>query len=171
MATTAITVREYLATSWSPDREYVDGEVVERNLGEKDHSALQRFFTLWFGNRRDLLGVDVWPELRMQVNSDRFRIPDVGVTRVGDTFERYITQPPVLCIEILSPEDRLAAIRQKVDDYALMGVRDTWVIDPINRRTYLCVAGKFEEFRGDALEVAGTDISIPVADLWAELDR
>jgi hypothetical protein len=41
MATAAISVREYLATSWSPDREHVDGEVVQRNLGEKDHSALQ----------------------------------------------------------------------------------------------------------------------------------
>ena len=32
---------EYLATSYRPDREYVDGAVVERNLGEHDHSRLQ----------------------------------------------------------------------------------------------------------------------------------
>ncbi len=32
------TVREYLRTSWSPDREFVDGRIEERNLGEKDHS-------------------------------------------------------------------------------------------------------------------------------------
>src|SRR6202142_234423 len=30
------TVREYLRTSWSPDREYVDGRIEERNLGEKE---------------------------------------------------------------------------------------------------------------------------------------
>ena len=35
------TVREYLRTSWSPDREYIDGRIEERNLGEKSfhHSA------------------------------------------------------------------------------------------------------------------------------------
>jgi hypothetical protein len=35
------TVREYLRTSWSPDREYVNGRIEERNLGEKEHSILQ----------------------------------------------------------------------------------------------------------------------------------
>jgi hypothetical protein len=29
-----ISVREYLSTSYSPDREYVDGRIVERSVGE-----------------------------------------------------------------------------------------------------------------------------------------
>ncbi len=40
-ARTLISVEEYLATSYRPDCDYVDGEVVERNLGEWDHSRLQ----------------------------------------------------------------------------------------------------------------------------------
>ena len=35
-----ISIEEYLGTSYSPDREYVDGEIVERNLGEKTHSKI-----------------------------------------------------------------------------------------------------------------------------------
>ena len=35
---------EYLATSYRPDREYVDGEVKERNVGEYDHSRPQAAF-------------------------------------------------------------------------------------------------------------------------------
>jgi hypothetical protein len=36
MATSAIVpVSEYLRTSYSPDCDYVDGEVQERNLGEQ----------------------------------------------------------------------------------------------------------------------------------------
>ena len=31
----------YLRTSYHPDREYVDGRIVERNLGEKTHSSIQ----------------------------------------------------------------------------------------------------------------------------------
>ena len=36
---TLVSVEEYLNTSYDgADREYVDGRIVERNLGEKDHS-------------------------------------------------------------------------------------------------------------------------------------
>ena len=33
-------MEEYLATSYRPDCDYVDGEIEERNLGEKEHSIL-----------------------------------------------------------------------------------------------------------------------------------
>jgi hypothetical protein len=35
---TLVSVQEYLATSFRPDRDYVDGEIQERNLGERPHS-------------------------------------------------------------------------------------------------------------------------------------
>ncbi len=40
-AQTLISVEEYLKTSYSPDCDYVDGVVEERNLGERDHSWIQ----------------------------------------------------------------------------------------------------------------------------------
>ena len=39
---TPISVEEYLATSYRPDCDFVDGQLIERNLGTKDHSKLQR---------------------------------------------------------------------------------------------------------------------------------
>ena len=42
------TVQDYLRASWHPDREFVDGRIEERNLGEIEHSILQRFFTVLF---------------------------------------------------------------------------------------------------------------------------
>lgn len=36
-----VSVEEYLHTSYDPVCEYVDAEVLERNLGELDHSSLQ----------------------------------------------------------------------------------------------------------------------------------
>jgi len=33
-----ISLQEYLATSWRPDREYIDGEVRERNVGKWEHA-------------------------------------------------------------------------------------------------------------------------------------
>ena len=38
---TIIPVEEYLATDYSPDCDYVDGQVLKRNVGEYDHSKLQ----------------------------------------------------------------------------------------------------------------------------------
>jgi hypothetical protein len=39
---TLISVQEYLGTSYRPDCDYVDGEVLERNLGEFEHASAQR---------------------------------------------------------------------------------------------------------------------------------
>ena len=39
MSTSISSLEQYLHETWSPDREYVDGEIVERNLGEKSHAA------------------------------------------------------------------------------------------------------------------------------------
>jgi Uma2 family endonuclease len=171
MATTAISVREYLATTWRPDRDYVDGEARERNLGEKEHALLQTFLAAWFFIHRAAWQVVPLTEQRVQVNSDRFRIPDVLLMRQGQEFERIVEEPPLLCVEIISREDRMGEIRARIDDYVRMGVGDCWVIDPHARRTYVCVAGKFAEFEGDALRIAGTEIFVAVGDLWAELER
>ncbi len=39
-ATTAVLLSEYLETSYRPDCEYIDGELLERNVGEWDYSRL-----------------------------------------------------------------------------------------------------------------------------------
>ena len=67
---TLTSVEEYLNTSYPEgDREYVDGHIVERNLGEKPH--------YFFRFRRKTLGTFSFVEQRVQVKQNRFRIPDV----------------------------------------------------------------------------------------------
>ena len=75
-----ISVEQYLRTSYRPDCDYVDGEVVERNLGERDHSWLQIVLGRYMLNRYEHEGIFVFPELRVQVKAGRFRIPDLCVT-------------------------------------------------------------------------------------------
>lgn len=43
-----VPVEEYLRTMYDPDCDYVDGEVQERNWGERDHSDLQTEFVHYF---------------------------------------------------------------------------------------------------------------------------
>ena len=64
--------------------------------------------------------MEVYPELRTQTQARRFRVPDVLVVRTGDTFNRYITRPPLIAIEILSPEDTLRALQIIHKDHATM---------------------------------------------------
>src|ERR1035441_6017754 len=104
------TVRESVRTSWSPDREFVDGRIEERNVGEKDHSIIQRYLTFLFMLKRAEWGVEVFPELRTQTKAMNFRVPDVLVVRAGERFERYVTQPPLIAVEILSPGDSMSEI-------------------------------------------------------------
>src|ERR1035441_7699550 len=82
------TVREYLRTSWSPGREFVDGRVGERNFGEKEHSIIQGYLTVLFAIKRGEWGVGVFPELRAQTAAGSFRVPDVLVVRAGEKFDR-----------------------------------------------------------------------------------
>jgi len=63
MATkTMVPVEAYDRTSYEPDREYVDGELRERNLGTLEHAKLQGLFSIWFYQHQQEWKVQAWPE-------------------------------------------------------------------------------------------------------------
>jgi hypothetical protein len=47
--TTHIPLSEYLETSYRPDREYVNGELRERNVGKFEHARIMAPLAGWFG--------------------------------------------------------------------------------------------------------------------------
>ena len=165
------TVRENLATSWSPDREFVDGRIEERTLGEKDHSLIQRYLTFLFMLKRAEWGVEVFPELRTQIAARNFRVPDVLVVRAGEAIERYITRPPLIAVEILSPEDRLSAFQEKAAQYRRFGIENIWIIDPEPRQAYRYTSAGLEEVHTGELTVPETSIRVALSEMFAELDR
>src|SRR5207247_11410166 len=77
------------------------------------------------------LGYEVWVEqrLRMQATPDHYRVPDVCLTH-GEPEENIFTEPPFLCVEVLSPEDTAVEVRAKVEAYLVFGVPYLWVVDP-----------------------------------------
>jgi Uma2 family endonuclease len=167
---TLISVEEYLAKSYRPDRELIDGQLVERNLGEYDHSRLQTKLAGWFLNREREWHIRVVVEQRVQVKPNRFRIPDVSVISRDQPVEPIFKHPPLLCIEVLAREDTLRSVEDRVDDYFAFGVRNVWILDPEKRRAYVCAPGSFNEPEGGILSVPGTPIQIPLQDLFADLD-
>lgn len=167
MATrTLISVEEYLRTSYSPDCDYVDGEVQERNLGERDHSVTQKRLILFFGNREQQWMIAVYPEQRVQVRPDRFRIPDVCIT-LGESEEQVFSKPPFICIEILSPDDRMTRMEEKVDDYLAMGVPYVWILDPDTKRTWeITKALGWRENKTGILKTENPAIELPLSEAF-----
>jgi len=165
------TVQEYLSTSWHPDREFVDGRIEERNLGEKEHSILQRYLTVLFYMKRAEWGVEVFPELRTQVASTNFRVPDILAVRAGESFDRYLKQPPLLAVEILSPEDTLRKMQAKLEAYHRFGIAHIWIVDPERRLAYQYTADGLEEVKTGELAVPDPPIRIVLSEMFAELDR
>ena len=173
MATsTLVPVSEYLRTSYRPDCDWVNGEVIERNMGEKPHSRIQQFLCQYLGNREEELGIVVYPEQRVQTSETHYRVADVCVTRAGspdDLEELIVTTPPLLCVEILSRRDSLIDMQDRVDDYKRMGVVEVWVVDPLGRKAYRASERGFLRPEEDVLRVEGAEIEIPLEALFAAL--
>ncbi|WP_419804386.1 Uma2 family endonuclease [Terriglobus sp.] len=167
-----ILVEEYLRSSYEPDCDYVDGELQERNLGEQYHSLVQKMVAVIFSVTRKQWGLRSLTEQRVQVSARRYRIPDVCVVRSSDPIEPILHTPPVLCVEVLSPEDRFARIQQRVQEYQQMGVQHIWVIDPETREIWTAAGQEgLRPFTGNALPVPGVSAAISVADIFAEIDE
>ena len=166
-ARTLISVEEYLRTSYSPDCDYVDGEVVERNLGEYDHSKTQKKVILYLGKRESEWGIVVVPEQRVQVKPTRFRVPDVCIV-LGEPSDQIFVRPPFVCIEILSPDDRLSRMQEKVDDYLRMGVAYVWVLDPATKRAWTVTpADGWREVKSGILKTENPALEVPLAEIFS----
>jgi Uma2 family endonuclease len=166
----AVSIEEYLSTTYRPDRDYVDGEILGRNVGEFDHANLQTGLAAWFRYRQRELKVRVIVEQRVRVSPRRYRIPDVCVIDRNQPIEPVFTRPPLICIEILSKDDTLRAMRERVDDYLNFGVPNVWILDPASRKAYVCSLTGFQEPENGVLEAAGSAIRVPLAEVFAELD-
>jgi Uma2 family endonuclease len=124
-------VEEYLRTSFDgSDCEYLDGEVVERNMGEIPHGDIQLNLARLLRELRRTLGIRVIPEIRIQIHPRRYRVADIAVWRSDDIGTKIPTAPPFLAVEILSPEDRMVRMLPKIQEYLSIGVEWVWVIDP-----------------------------------------
>jgi Uma2 family endonuclease len=162
-----VSEQEYLATMYEPDCEYVDGEILERNWGEVEHGTVQGLLACWLHSRRKELGIHVFLAVRTQVAARRYRVPDIAVT-LGKAKRGILQEPPFLCIEILSPEDRVGRTEEKIDDYLKFGVRYVWLIDPRKKSAWSYT----REGKREAVSLLTTDaprIELPILDLFAEL--
>ncbi|MDW8353061.1 MAG: Uma2 family endonuclease [Bryobacterales bacterium] len=163
-----VPVEEYLRTSFEgPDREYVDGVVVERHVGEKSHSRMQRKLVALFAQMEPTARTYCFPEQRLQVAPTRFRVPDLCVYLEREPEEEIFTTPPFLVVEILSPCDRHSEVMEKISDYLRFGVPWIWVIDPRAPRGWIYTADGGREAPDGILRTENPTLAAPLAELVA----
>ena len=132
MSTRALVpVEEYLRMSFEgPDPEYLDGELVERNLGDDSHSSTQARLAIYFGKHLDRLKIRT--EIHMRLAPKRIRIADFAVF-LEKPAERIPASPPHIVVEIVSPGDRYSAIHEKLEEYRRWGIQHIWLMDPASQ--------------------------------------
>jgi Uma2 family endonuclease len=174
MATAAslpsVSLDEYLHTVYRPDVDYVDGHIEERNLGEYEHGDLQAELVTFFRNHSREWKLRTVVETRVQVRERNFRVPDVCVTEAGLPREQIIRHPPLLCLEVLSPEDTAKRVRVRVRDFLAMGVRAVWVFDPARRVVTVWDATGETSHASGILTLDRTPIRLDVAAIFSVLE-
>jgi Uma2 family endonuclease len=165
-----VSVNEYLNTSYDPDREYIDGVVVERNLGELDHSELQTELSSSLNARRKVLGIRVFLEQRVQVKATRFRVPDISVTVGPRPQGRILVKPPFLCIEVLSRDDRATDLQERIEDYLEFGVSFVWIVDPRTRKAWIHTSEGAREAKDGILRTTSPEIRVSLPEIYAALE-
>ena len=166
-----MSLEEYLRTPFKPDCDFVEGRIEERKVGEFPHSRIQAKLVSWFDGHEEDWSTLVLTEQRMQVSPAHFRVADLCLISRDAAFESITLTPPILCVEILSPEDRIAKAQEVLADYRAMGVRQSWLLDPLRRIAYTFDERGLQVVQTDRLELSGTPIHVVLSTLFAALDR
>ena len=164
---TLVSVEEYLATSYKPACDYLDGVLRQKALPTRKHGLIQR----WLGQ----LIAEGYPafesesEVTLRIREGLYLVPDLIAQRVDHIQDPYPTEPVHLCIEILSPDDRTSELFAKCEDYLAWGVHTTWIVDPETERAWEYRRGErpHEIPPGGSLTAEG--ISIPLSDVFSVL--
>lgn len=165
--TALVSEQEYLSTTYKPACDYIDGVLHPKNMPTWKHGLIQGSLMMLINQGfRQFLAAS---EVTVKIRTGKYFVPDLIVQRRDRIQDPYPSEPVHLCVEILSPEDRISETFAKCEEYHAWGVETTWVIDPETRRAW--------EFRKDQRpsEISQTGaltadgISISMAELFSVL--
>ena len=73
----------------------------------------------------------------------------------------------MVCIEILSPDDRMSRMLERVHDYLTFGVSRVWVLDPHTKRAYDNTSAGMREVKDGVLRTDDLQITVPLAEIFS----
>jgi Uma2 family endonuclease len=122
----------------------------------------------WFFLREREWNIRAVTDQRFQVSPARFRVPDVTVIDCTQPVEQILTHPPLIVIEVFSPEDTWRRIEQRVADYLKFGIPNIWILDLAPRRAWIATRAGFAETH--ILQVEDSPITVSLDELFRELE-
>jgi Uma2 family endonuclease len=163
MSTAAlVSVEEYFRRTEKPYCEYVDGVLYPKALANKHHGLTQYLLVKSLREQ----GIDALFEVTVRLSDTKFLIPDVIAARTLQS--PYPTEPVQLCVEILSPTDRLVATLAKCELYHAWGVPYCWVVDPQKQSAWQYHAGSEPERIGQGGVLQAGELSVRLEELFSE---
>jgi Uma2 family endonuclease len=160
-----ISVEDYLNTSYDPDVEFVDGVLVERNVGDWLHSLIQS--NILFALRRKYRHLKVVADLRSSVTRTRYRLPDICVL-LAPPKTKYLLDAAFLVVEVLSESDAMSSVIEKLNEYAGKGVQNVWLIDPRLQLMSVYRPPALVEIVGEVISTADGSVELSRAEIFAE---
>ena len=164
------TIQEYLATSYRPDLEYLDGRLCEKSTVEPVHGVILAILSDWFRNHLKEWGIKVAVDTRTQVEKERVRLPDLVVVAREEHATGALQVAPLIAIEILSPSDRYTDLKNHAADLRAMGTENIWLIDPELRTAEIWSGKAWVAAESSILSAINSRIHFDLSWLWAELD-
>ena len=167
-----ITLEQYLHTAYHPDCDFVDGHLEERTMGGTRHARLQMQLGHWFILHEREWNVCVMSELRTRVSPTRVRLPDVTVANYDAALkeEDVRTTPPLIAIEILSPDDRINRVVVRLKDFLNMGIPHVWLLDPVEQVAFIYTHAGLKLVEEAIIAVPESPVFLDLTRLFSTLD-
>ena len=167
---TIVSLEEYLATSYRPDVEYIDGELKEKPVTGFPHGVVQGLLFEWFRGHRKEWNILVSVETRTKVDASRVRLPDVVVVRKGEQSRTALVKAPLIAIEVLSPKDSYKELKDHAADLRAMGTENIWLLDEERRTAEVWTGKQWQLVEGDHLTAVNAPAYLDLNWLWTEVD-
>ncbi|WP_017596800.1 Uma2 family endonuclease [Nocardiopsis lucentensis] len=111
--------------------ELVDGRLDVSPAPVFDHTSVDSRLTYHLiAEAPDEFTVLTGPGINFNADRTHHRIPDLAVIRADAAERPYLTKPPLLAVEILSPESVLRDSNTKRAEYAAFGIESYWIVNP-----------------------------------------
>ncbi len=149
--------------------EKIDGQLVERNVGSGTHSDC----TYQIASLLKTIAARKNARVRLEwslAHGDEWMTPDVMLSFPGEIREDargYLIAPAFLCIEILSPSDRLPDLFRKCSRYYAWGVPHCWIIDPQTKACFEYHGGSDFILADEQSALTAGDIRLSISEILA----
>ncbi|MEU0237783.1 Uma2 family endonuclease [Nocardiopsis sp. NPDC006198] len=139
--------------------ELVDGRLDVSPAPKPLHSVVDSRLTIHLGNTApDEFVVLSGPGVNLNGDRTLHRIPDLAVFDHEPPEEGYFDIPPVLAVEIVSPESVLRDNHTKRHEYAAFGIRSYWIVNALADKVGLVELRLEDGVYQEAAQVHGEDV-------------